>query len=124
MHPFARVAVLSDLPDGSLLAVETASGERICLVNRGGEVSALSDICPHQAFPISAGLLLDDGSVECVWHGARFDCRTGAVRRGPATDDLPVYEVRVVGGEILVRGGAAPGSEPPPGAERRDTVNE
>ena len=103
MTAFTRVASLSELPAGALLAVETPSGERICLVNRGGEVSALGDVCPHQAFPISAGQLLDDGSVECVWHGARFDCRSGAVRRGPATDDLTVYEVRVENGEILVR---------------------
>jgi 3-phenylpropionate/trans-cinnamate dioxygenase ferredoxin component len=105
---FARVASLSEIPDGSLLGVVTPAGERVCLVNRGGEVSALSDVCTHQAFPISAGQLLDDGTVECVWHGARFDCRSGAVRQGPATDDLPSYEVRVVGDEIHVaaRGGA------------------
>ena len=99
---FARVASLSDLPDGSLLGVVTPSGERICLVNRGGELSALSDVCTHQAFPISAGQLLDDGTVECVWHGARFDCRTGAVRQGPATDALPVHEVHVIGDDIHV----------------------
>ena len=99
---FTRVARLSELPEGSLLAVETPSGNRICLVNCGGEVSALSDVCTHQAFPISAGQLLDDGTVECVWHGARFDCRNGTVRQGPATDDLTVYEVKVEGEEILV----------------------
>ena len=100
---FHRVARLAELPSGSLLGVVTRSGDRICLVNRGGEVSALSDVCPHQAFPISAGQLLGDGTVECVWHGARFDCRSGAVRQGPATDDLPVYEVRVEGEAIYVR---------------------
>ena len=107
--PFTRVASLSDLPPGSLLAVETASGARICLANHGGEVSALGDVCPHQSFPISAGQLLDDGTVECVWHGARFDCRNGAVQQGPATDDLPVYEVRVEDGEIFVRDDAGMG---------------
>ena len=107
MTSFTRVASLSDLPPGSLLAVETAAGERVCLVNHGGEVSALSDVCTHQAFPISAGELLEDGMVECVWHGARFDCRSGAVRRGPATDDLPVFEVRVENGEIYVRSGSS-----------------
>ena len=111
MSSFTRVATLSDLPDGSLLGVQTATGDRICLVNRGGEVSALADVCTHQAFPISAGQLLDDGSVECVWHGARFDCRSGAVRQGPASDDLPVYAVKVVGGEIHV-GPRGAGREP------------
>jgi 3-phenylpropionate/trans-cinnamate dioxygenase ferredoxin component len=99
---FSRVAMLSDVPDGVLHAVETPTGERVCLLNLGGEIRAVSDLCPHQGFPLSAGELLPDGTVECVWHGARFDCRTGAVRQGPATDDLPVYEVRVVGDEIWV----------------------
>ena len=114
---FTRVASLSELPSGSLLAVVAPSGARVCLVNRGGEVSALSDVCTHQAFPISAGQLLDDGTVECVWHGARFDCRSGAVRQGPATEGLPAYEVRVENGEIHVRVGGAEGGTlgaPPP----------
>lgn len=116
MSSFTRVASLSELPAGALLAVETPAGERVCLVNRGGEVSALSDVCTHQAFPISAGQLLDDGTVECVWHGARFDCRSGAVQQGPATDDLPVYEVRVEGDQILVRADAGGDGRPRDGA--------
>jgi 3-phenylpropionate/trans-cinnamate dioxygenase ferredoxin subunit len=100
--PFTRVASLREIPDGALLAVETPSGDRVCLLNLGGEIRAVSDVCPHQGFPLSAGELLPDGTIECVWHGARFDCRTGAVRQGPATDDLPVYEVRVVEDDVLV----------------------
>jgi 3-phenylpropionate/trans-cinnamate dioxygenase ferredoxin subunit len=113
---FIRVASLSELPAGSLLAVVTPSGERICLVNRDGEVSAIGDVCPHQAFPISAGQLLDDGTVECVWHGARFDCRSGALRQGPATDDLPAYEVRVEGDDVYVNAGRSGNGGAPGGA--------
>ena len=119
MSAFHKVATLSELGAGSLLAVVTPSGDRVCLVNRAGEVSALGDVCPHQAFPISAGQLLDDGTVECVWHGARFDCRSGAVREGPATDDLPTYEVRVEGGEIYVRSGTSGGTTEAPGGAVR-----
>ena len=101
---FIRVASLSDIPPDGLLGVETASGERICLVRlAGGAVRAVSDVCTHQAFPISAGQLLPDGTIECVWHGARFDCASGAVRKGPATEPLPVYDVRVERDEIFVR---------------------
>lgn len=114
MSAFARVASLSDVPDGALHAVETPWGDRVCLANVDGEIRAVSDVCPHQGFPLSAGELRDDGTIECVWHGARFDCCTGAVRQGPATDDLPVYEVRVEGEDVLVgtrRVEGAPGVE-------------
>jgi nitrite reductase/ring-hydroxylating ferredoxin subunit len=40
--------------------------------------------------------------VECVWHGARFDCLSGAVNKGPAVDPVPMYDVRVEAGKILV----------------------
>ena len=72
------------------------------LVRRGGAVSALADQCPHQAMPLSAGELTAEGMIECPWHGARFDCVTGECRRGPATDDVPVYEVAMDGDRILV----------------------
>jgi len=48
------------------------------------------------------GTLLDDGTIECAWHGARFDRRTGDVRRHPATDPLPIYEVAVRDGQVFV----------------------
>ncbi|MFL5560197.1 MAG: Rieske (2Fe-2S) protein [Gemmatimonadaceae bacterium] len=99
---FTRVAQVSDLPAGALLGVITAGGERVCLLNDGGVIRAISDECPHQGFALSSGELIGDGTIECVWHGARFDCRSGAVLRGPAEETLPVYEVRVRGDEVLV----------------------
>jgi 3-phenylpropionate/trans-cinnamate dioxygenase ferredoxin subunit len=40
--------------------------------------------------------------LECPWHGARFDVRTGAVLSGPSTDDLGTYPVQVVDGDVFV----------------------
>jgi 3-phenylpropionate/trans-cinnamate dioxygenase ferredoxin subunit len=99
---FARVAKVTDVPEGTLLGVVTPSGERVCLVNDGGVIRAVGDECPHQGFALSSGELLGNGTIECVWHGARFDCRSGAVLRGPAEETLPVFEARVVDGEVLV----------------------
>jgi nitrite reductase/ring-hydroxylating ferredoxin subunit len=77
-------------------------GARICLANVGGEIVALRDACTHQEFPMSQGTLLPDGTIECAWHGARFDCRTGAVVREPAVEPIPRHAVRVEDGMILV----------------------
>ncbi|MDE3127979.1 MAG: Rieske 2Fe-2S domain-containing protein [Gemmatimonadota bacterium] len=102
MTAFEPLAELTDLPEGGLLAVRNAAGEAICLANVRGEVSALVDCCTHAEFPLSDGVIHADGSVECVWHGARFDCATGAVCKGPAVDGVVAYDVRVEGGKILV----------------------
>lgn len=99
---FAAVANVDDIAEGQLLSVKTPAGEPICLVRHNGEIHAVSDCCTHSEFPISDGSLRPDGSVECTWHGARFDCRTGSVLKGPAEDSLPVYAVKVEQGRIFV----------------------
>lgn len=101
---FETIADVADLPEGSLLAVRTRSGDEVCLFNYRGSIGAVHNVCTHAEFPISDGTLTSDGCLECVWHGARYSCLTGDVRRGPAIDPLPVYEVRVVDGKIQVGG--------------------
>jgi 3-phenylpropionate/trans-cinnamate dioxygenase ferredoxin subunit len=99
---FHRAAALEEVPDGTMLSVELETGERVCLYNFRGEIGAVSDTCPHQDFPICDGTLLNDGTIECAWHGARFDRITGDVRRHPATDPLMVYHVAVREGQVFV----------------------
>ena len=99
---FEDVAPLSALPDGERLGTVRADGTAVCLYNDRGAVGALGGTCTHGQFAMSDGVLIGDGTIECVWHGARFDCRTGAVRRSPACEPLPVYQVLVQDGRILV----------------------
>ena len=99
---FFDVAGLDEVPEMGVLGVEGPGGQSICLVRFDGQVSAFADECTPQAFPLSLGEVRPDGSLECVWHGARFDCLTGAVRRDPATDPLTRYPIRVDGGRIFV----------------------
>jgi len=99
---FEDVASVASLPEGELLGALLADGTPVCLYNDRGTIGAVSDVCTHQEFALSDGILHGDGTLECVWHGARFDCLTGAVRREPATDALTVYPVRVEGDRVLV----------------------
>lgn len=108
---FTDVAAAADIAEGALLGVTLPGGVPVCLYNRDGEIGAVGGQCTHAEFPIADGVLHADGTIECVWHGARFDCRTGAVRRHPATDPLPVYAVRVESGRVLVGPAAAPAEE-------------
>ena len=99
---FEVVAPLSALEDGELLGAVLSDGTPVCLYNDRGTIGAVHDVCTHAEFPMSDGVLHGDGTLECVWHGARYDCRTGAVRRGPAIEPLAVFETRVEGDRILV----------------------
>lgn len=109
-EPFADVAAVADVPDGELLGVTLPDGVPVCLYNQGGEIGAVGGLCTHAEFAMSDGVLRGDGTIECVWHGARFDCRTGGVRRHPATEPLPVYGVRIEAGRVLV-GPRAPSAQ-------------
>jgi nitrite reductase/ring-hydroxylating ferredoxin subunit len=99
---FVPVAHEADVPEGTLLPVTTPDGVTICLYRDDGRIGACADECTHQAFPMSEGELIGEGQIECTCHGARFDLATGAVVRGPAEDPLPVYDVRIEDGRILV----------------------
>ena len=99
---FEDLAPVSALGDGELLGAVLADGTPVCLFNDRGTIGAVRDLCTHQEFPLSDGVLHGDGTLECVWHGARFDCRTGGVRRAPATEPLTMFETRVAGDRILV----------------------
>ncbi len=99
---FVDVAAESDLRDGDLLGAILPDGTSICLYSSEGEIGAVGGVCTHAEFAMAEGTLHGDGTIECVWHGARFDCRTGAARRAPATESLPVYAVRVERGRVLV----------------------
>jgi len=99
---FEAVAAITDLAEGTVLQRVRTTGDAVCLVRHNGEISALSDICTHQHFSMSLGDLLHDGTLQCAWHGARYDCRTGEVKQDPATAPLPVFQVRLEGEQILV----------------------
>lgn len=99
---FEAVAKVDEVPDEGAFGVVKATGEPVCLIRHAGRITAVSDTCTHQEFAMSLGDVLDDGTIQCAWHGARFDCATGAVRQGPATDPLPVFAVRIEDGMILV----------------------
>jgi len=99
---FEAVASVSEVVEGTALQRVRSTGDAVCLVRFNDEISALSDICTHQHFSMSQGDVLSDGTLQCAWHGARYDCRTGEVRQEPATSPLPVFQIRLEGDKILV----------------------
>ena len=97
-----RVANLSDVPADYPLAISLVDGRRLCLVRVHDEVFAVEDRCPHRDFPLSGGDV-QDGCLECPFHGARFDVRTGQCISGPSEGDaVAVFAVMQVNGVVLV----------------------
>ena len=97
---YRRVAAVADLPPNSLLSV-AVDDFNVCLAHADGRIYAFRDNCTHKDFPLSAGAL-EDGQVECSWHGARFDVASGRAVRLPAIKPVTTFEVKIEDGEIFI----------------------
>lgn len=64
------------------------------------EVALVDGMCTHSRVHLSGGALLGC-ELECPKHNARFDVRTGEVRRGPARDGLATYAVTIRNGRVV-----------------------
>jgi len=98
---FIRVAKASDIPDPGKQIVEVE--DRLVVVfHVAGKYYALDDVCTHDGGPLGEGEL-DGFCIACPRHGAKFDIRDGRALTMPATRDTGAHEVKVEGGDVLVR---------------------
>src|ERR1700690_2646148 len=95
-----------------------------------GKPFALRDICPHRSFPLSFGQF-DGSSVECAYHGWKFDAHTGQCKVIPSlTADSKLKCDRIYAGSYACEErdgyiwvfmgnpeGRAPAEAPPPAPE-------
>ncbi len=99
---FERVARLSDILSDTPYTAKLSDGTSLCLVRTGGELFALVDRCSHRDFTLSDGEVVEPFILECPWHGARFDVRSGCAIKGPAEESVEIFATRVKGDEVLV----------------------
>lgn len=98
---WVRVAGTADVPENGVIGVRVG-GRDIALYHLpGGEFRATDNVCTHEYAQLSDGWL-EGHEIECPLHAARFDVRTGKALCAPADTDLPVYDVRVEGADLLV----------------------
>jgi len=94
------VADVSQVDDLLPMAVEIA-GHLISLYRINDEIYATTNICSHEEALLSEGYI-DDDEIVCPIHQARFHIPTGKVLCAPATEDIAVYPVRILGNRVLV----------------------
>jgi vanillate O-demethylase monooxygenase subunit len=107
-----------ELPAGRLLA-RTLLDEPLVFFRRpDGRVAALADRCPHRFAPLSMGRLCDDGaSVQCPYHGLRFDGSGTCVHNPhgegaiPKAAVVPAWTVAERHGLLWLWAGTAPADE-------------
>lgn len=97
-RPAADISGLADRRPLRVVVDDTP----VLLVRDGDQIFAIHDRCSHRGCSLSDGELEGD-EIVCGCHGSRFDRRTGALKRGPATSAQPAFQVRVENGRVEIR---------------------
>jgi len=110
------------LPDeGELVAVDV-DGTPVAVAVLDGEVHAFDDTCPHAGCSLSEGEL-EDQSVVCPCHFARFDITTGAVVEGPAAAGVGIWAATYSDGTLELQDPQAPAPSPQAPAAQNDAAS-
>ena len=101
MASYVNVGKVADFAEGVIRRVEVR-GEDVAIVNWRQRFYAFEDHCTHWGISLIGGYITKDSEICCLFHYAVFDMATGKVLEGPAEEDLPVFDVRVEGDDVLV----------------------
>ena len=99
---WVRVAAAADVKEGQVLGVRVGDKEVAVYHMPGGDFCATENVCTHEYALLSDGWM-EGGCIECPLHAAQFDIRTGKALSAPADEDLIVYQVKVEGGDVMVK---------------------
>ena len=97
---FVAAAKLDELQPSRARAVEIG-GRSVLLCLYEGRVYAIENRCSHAEQELECGRIRQ-GWISCPMHGARFDLASGEAIKGPATEPIDTFPVRIVGGTIEV----------------------
>jgi 3-phenylpropionate/trans-cinnamate dioxygenase ferredoxin subunit len=93
---------LEDLEPGTARRFDVGP-VRIAVVRIDDDVYAIGDRCSHADYSLSEGEVFpEEREIECWKHGSTFSLVTGEPQSLPATQPVPVYEVKVVDGDVVM----------------------
>jgi uncharacterized membrane protein/nitrite reductase/ring-hydroxylating ferredoxin subunit len=95
-----EVAAADELKTDQMKLLHVAD-KRIVLAKTEAGYVAFDDRCSHKGGSLAGGMMIC-GTVQCPWHGSQFDCKTGAVKAGPATENIKIYKVSENNGNVYL----------------------
>jgi nitrite reductase/ring-hydroxylating ferredoxin subunit len=95
-----KIADTSELPGWDQAKEVFGGGRALCVVNLGGEIHVMENICPHWGGPLGRGKI-KNGKLHCPWHGWEFDPKTGKTAR-KADVKVKKFPVKIEGDGVFV----------------------
>ncbi|MFM1784118.1 MAG: hypothetical protein RLZZ579_395 [Actinomycetota bacterium] len=96
-----RICALEDIKPGKAIRVRLGDNAIAIIRTPSGQVKALDDKCSHGEISLSEGFV-DNETIECWAHGAKFDLNTGKPLSLPAYEPVATYEVLIENDEIFL----------------------
>jgi 3-phenylpropionate/trans-cinnamate dioxygenase ferredoxin subunit len=96
-----RICAVEDIKPGKALRAKVGDLAIAIVRTKAGEVHALDDKCSHGEISLSEGFV-DNETIECWAHGAKFSLTTGAALSLPAFEPVATYEVIIANGDIFL----------------------
>lgn len=96
-----KICPLEDLKPGKAIRVKVGEHAIAIVRTPSGEVKALDDKCSHGEISLSEGFV-EEGTIECWAHGAKFDLNTGIPLSLPAYEAVSTYEILIENDEIYL----------------------
>jgi nitrite reductase/ring-hydroxylating ferredoxin subunit len=100
MTEFVKVATVGKVQPGKVKAVVVGQHE-IALVNAGGQLYAVSNLCTHAFCTLTYGFVEGTGII-CSCHWAEFDLATGRSVSMGGLPPLECYPVQITGDDVEV----------------------
>lgn len=97
-----RLCAVSDVHPGDMIAVDVAGLPRLVVYRIGAQFYCSQDECTHGAASLCDEGELDGYTIECGWHGGKFDVRTGEVCAPPCTEPLRIFPVTVENNDLFI----------------------
>ncbi|MFM6979829.1 MAG: non-heme iron oxygenase ferredoxin subunit [Micrococcales bacterium] len=87
-----KICSVEDIKNGSAIRVKLGDTAIAIVKTKNGDIKAIADKCSHGEISLSEGFVEND-TIECWAHGAKFDLNTGAALTLPAFEPVEVYPV-------------------------------
>lgn len=96
---WVEIASLEEIKDKKLVRVD--NDLEILLVRIKDSVFAVENRCSHDEKTLSDGKIIEK-TIECRYHGAKFDLETGKALKMPAVTPINIFKTKIENGKIFV----------------------
>ncbi|MEN3015435.1 MAG: Rieske 2Fe-2S domain-containing protein [bacterium] len=101
MSNWVEVGSIHDFNQTNKKLYRLSDDTEILVIKIKDSFFAVENRCSHDDKPLSDGKI-EDSTIECKYHGAKFDIQTGKALKMPAVAPINIFKTKLQEGKIFV----------------------